>query len=141
MPDIKTKNNLGNFSDINDEIIIKEDGNFQIFSQGNLSDLDLSELEEKLKFSNSKEVLSDDGDTARNTSGRIQEARSHCPQSCPAADAEEPVSRHAPVCQKHAREFHGITGISYRYQILCLAEDERWIDKVVEFRSRYYRYE
>lgn len=57
MPDIKIKSNLGNFSDINDEIIIKEDGNFQIFSQGNLLDLDLSRLEEKEKFSDSKEVL------------------------------------------------------------------------------------
>jgi hypothetical protein len=57
MPDIKTKNNLGNFSDINDEIIIKEDGNFQIFSHGDFSDLDISKLEKKEKFSDSKELL------------------------------------------------------------------------------------
>ena len=57
MPDIKTKNNLGNFSDINDEIIIKEDGNFQVFSHGDFSDLDISKLEKKEKFSDSKELL------------------------------------------------------------------------------------
>jgi|GEM_PF-1579555 hypothetical protein len=57
MPDIKIKSDLGNFSDINDEIIIKDDDDFQVFSQGNLSDLDISKLEEKKKFSESKEVL------------------------------------------------------------------------------------
>jgi hypothetical protein len=57
MPDIKTKNNLGNFSDINDEIIIKEDDDFQVFSHGNLSDLDLSRFKKKKEFSKSKELL------------------------------------------------------------------------------------
>jgi len=57
MPDIETKNNLSNFSDINDEIIIKEDENFQIFSHGDFSDLDMSRFERKEKFSDSKELL------------------------------------------------------------------------------------
>lgn len=57
MPDIKIKNNFGNFSDINDEIIIKEDGNFQIFSRGDFSDLDISKFEKKEKLSDSKELL------------------------------------------------------------------------------------
>jgi hypothetical protein len=57
MPDIKTKNNLGNFSDIKDEIIIKEDKGFQVFSHGNLSDLDISKFEKKEKLSDSKELL------------------------------------------------------------------------------------
>ena len=53
----QNKNNLDNFSDINDDIIIKEGDNFQVFSQGNLSDLDLAKLEEKKKFPDSNEVL------------------------------------------------------------------------------------
>jgi len=68
MSDIKTNNNLtsldsitesklNNFSDINDEIIIKEDDNFQIFSHGNLLDLNLLRPEEKEKFSKSTELL------------------------------------------------------------------------------------
>lgn len=57
MPDNKTNNNLGSFSDINDEIIIKKNGDFKIFSHGSLSDLDLSKLKEKIELSQETQVL------------------------------------------------------------------------------------
>lgn len=58
MPDIKTKTNLGNFSDIKDDIIIKEDDEFQVFSHGNLSDLELEKSsQEKINKKASTSLL------------------------------------------------------------------------------------
>ncbi len=46
----QNKNNLANFSDINDEIILKEeDGDFKVFFHGNLSDLELEKLYQQKK--------------------------------------------------------------------------------------------
>lgn len=47
MPDENTSNSLGNFSDLDDEILIKQDGSFKIFSHGNLKDFNIEIKEEK----------------------------------------------------------------------------------------------
>ena len=53
----QNKNNLADFSDINDEIILREeDGDFQVFSHGNLLNLDLKKPREN-KLSSSRELL------------------------------------------------------------------------------------
>ncbi len=51
------KNNLNDFNDLNDEIIIKEDDKFQVFSHGNLLDLNSLSSKKSMEFSNSKELL------------------------------------------------------------------------------------
>lgn len=47
MPEEGNINSLGNFSDLEDDILIKQDGFFKIFSHGNLSDFDTSIKSEK----------------------------------------------------------------------------------------------
>lgn len=47
MPDENTSNSLGNFSDLDDEILIKQNGSFKIFSHGNLSDFNIETQPEK----------------------------------------------------------------------------------------------
>ncbi len=51
MPENSNNNQIDNFSDLDDEIIIKGDDGFQVFSSGNFSDLDSKNLE-KSKQSN-----------------------------------------------------------------------------------------
>ncbi len=61
MLDKKNKQNLGNFSDINDDIIIKKNNNFKVFSHGNLSDLELKKLSQEEKTKSQIRTLLDTG--------------------------------------------------------------------------------
>ncbi|MCD4704756.1 hypothetical protein K8R66_01635 [bacterium] len=58
----QNKNNLANFSDINDEIIFKEeDGDFKLLSHGNLKDFDFNNWKEK-SLPNEPSIKSQDRD-------------------------------------------------------------------------------
>ncbi|MDD4290558.1 MAG: hypothetical protein PHH83_04825 [Patescibacteria group bacterium] len=46
MPQEEKTNSLGNFSDLDDEILIKQDGSFKIFSHGSLKDFNIGIREE-----------------------------------------------------------------------------------------------
>ena len=47
MPEDNKNDSIGNFSDLEGEVLIKQDGSFKIFSHGNLSDFDASIKSEK----------------------------------------------------------------------------------------------